>query len=145
MKPFFHLYHMCRVFLIISIASLSIFTAVATILLSPPSPAHAQAYSCPSGQHPDTGNPDGCRPDGYCNTNEVMTGYQNGQPQCILESANTNKCNPNITWQNPDDASECLPASQHCGTASYDSGQGYCVLKYSSGLVYAQNHFANVN
>jgi hypothetical protein len=143
MKIFIRLRHVWRVFLIIGIASLSIFTAVSALLLSPPPAAHAQESqgNCPTGWHIDTGNPSGCRPDGFCDSGFVMS-HQDGATTCIPSTSNPNQCNPRVTWQNPDDAQQCLPIDRHCGSASYyDSTLGHCVMFDQSVQTYIQNHF----
>jgi hypothetical protein len=135
MKPFLHLRYMCRIFLITGITSLSIFTAVATVLLSPPSAAHAQA-NCSDGWYTDSSGV--CRPNGYCPTGSAM----NPDGSCITNANNPNKCNPGYTWQNPDDARQCLPMNQPCGSASqFNSSLNACVLIYDSVQTYIKNHF----
>ncbi|HEY4032824.1 MAG TPA: hypothetical protein VGL94_02540 [Ktedonobacteraceae bacterium] len=145
MKSVVRLRHMCRVFFILGITNLSVVAAIATVLLSPPLAANAHAYysqgNCPTGWHIDTGNPSGCRPNGYCDTGSAMI-PQNGLVTCISSASNKNKCNPGLTWQDPDDARQCLPNDQHCGSAShFDSNLGYCVLNYNSAETYIENHF----
>jgi hypothetical protein len=126
-----------RVSLIIGITGLSIFTVVATVLLSPP-PAHAQSYqgNCSDGWYRDSSGV--CRPNGYCPTGTAME----PDGSCIPDESNPNKCNPGYTWQNPDDASQCLPMSQPCGSASqFNNSLNACVLIYDSVQTYIKNHF----
>ena len=142
MKISIHFIQTLRTFFILGITNLFIFAAVAIVLLSPHTVAHANASSCPRGWHADASNLGGCRPDGFCDTGAVLS-YQNSVATCITEANNPNKCNPGATWQNPDDATECLPMSQPCGSAShFDSTLRFCVMSYNSVQDYINAHFA---
>jgi hypothetical protein len=113
MKPFVHLRHIIgRVYLIIGIASLSIFT-VATITLTSSPVAHAQAQSsCAPNYYKDKGI---CRPDGFCPTGTYVYGYHTGgRPICKANS--TKKCPPDY-YSDPDSRG-CMPDKVKCGSAS---------------------------
>lgn len=124
MKHFVHLCHIGLVYLIIGIASLSIFT-VATVTFTPPPVAQAKAQSsCPPNYYKDsTGT---CRPDGYCPTGTHLTGYHTGgRPICKPDDPKNCASNQ---WQDPDSRG-CMPDKVKCGSASHlNKNTGLCEM-----------------
>jgi hypothetical protein len=117
----------CRVFLIISITGLLTLIGGATTLLGLSSTAYANQAPCPNGYH-QTGS--SCTPNAayYCpSAGQVWSPKDNS---CISEASNPNTCNPGYTWQDPDNAQQCLPDSQLCGSASYyDPARKLCIVQ----------------
>lgn len=105
MKSFVLLGHVCRVFLAIGIASLSILMAVAAITLTPPRLAHADSI-CPPGTY-------------------VMGETKRHKPICSgHDTLDSKDCPPG---QKPDpDSPGCIPDNWSCGSASTLDDNNVC-------------------
>ena len=115
---------LCRVFLIIGITGLLTLIGGATTLSGSPPAAHANSSNCPSGYHVDQNNQN-CDPNAayYCPSGQI---WSQDAGDCV--APNPSQCTGQ-TWQDPDNASQCLPVSQPCGSAStYDATSGYCIV-----------------
>src|SRR2546421_86698 len=111
-----------RVFLITGIAGLLTFIGGATTLLGHPQTVHANSQLCPFGYHHGQTNNQpqySCLPDAayYCPQQGQIWSPNNNR--CISEANNPNMCNPRLTKQDPDNAQQCIPIGQPCGSASY--------------------------
>lgn len=115
--------------LIIGISGLLTFVGEASTLLGNSSTVQA-ASLCPSGYHHSRRAQNSCLPNAayYCpQQGQVWSPNDN---RCISEATNTNVCNPGLTRQDPDNAQQCIPINQPCGSASrYDPASGYCIVQ----------------